>query len=193
MTATRNPPPAPAPRRWTREEYRRLGELGFFAGQRVELVRGEIVAMSPIGSGHMTGVSLTADALHAAFGPGYYTRVQGPLQLGQSEPLPDVAIVAGKPRDYADAHPSTALLVVEVADSTLAYDLTVKAELYAEAGVADYWVLDLAARCLHVLRGPRPLAPGGHAYRDTRVLAEAGAVAPLAAPGSPITVRDLLP
>ena len=65
--------------------------------------------------------------------------------------------------------------------------------MYAEAGFLEYWVLDLSARTLHVLRDPRPLSPGGHAYRDARVLAEAGTVAPLAAPGSPITVRDLLP
>ncbi len=191
-----SPPPratvAPAPWKWSRADYYRLGELGFFHGKRVELIRGEIVQMSPIGGLHAMGVLLVADAFARAFGAGSHVRAQSPLRLAGSEPQPDIAVVTGVPRDYPD-HPTTALLVVEVSDSTFDTDMTTKAELYAEAGIADYWVLDLSARVLHVLRDPRPLPPGGHAYQSVTVLAAADAVAPLAAAGPTVRVADLLP
>lgn len=182
----------PRPWRLTRGEYYRLGELGFFDGKRVELLNGEVIEMSPVGSPHTMSTSLVAQALGAAFGPGYYVRTRQPLRISGSEPEPDVAVVAGGPRDYPE-HPATALLVVEVADTSLTLDLTGKAELYATAGIAEYWVIDLGARTLHVLRDPHPIGVGGHRYFAVRVLAEADTVAPLAAPQSAIRVADLLP
>jgi Uma2 family endonuclease len=83
--------------------------------------------------------------------------------------------------------------VLEVSDTTLALDLTEKAELYATAGIADYWVLDLTGRRLLVFRDPAPVAAGGAAYRTHQTLAPSESVAPLAAPNSPVTVADLLP
>ena len=182
----------PRPWRLTRAEYYRLGELGFFNGRRVQLIRGEVVEMSPVGGPHTMSTALVARELDATFGPRFYVRTQQPLQISGSEPEPDIAVVAGSPRDYAD-HPTTALLVVEVSDTTLHFDLTVKAELYAQAGIVDYWVLDIVTRTLHVLRDPRPIAAGGHRYFVTRTLTESDAISPLAAPQSRIRIADLLP
>ena len=182
----------PRPWRLTHEEYHRLGESGFFRGKRVQLIRGEVVEMSPMGGRHAMGISLAAQALGAVFAAGYVLRVQLPLKFLGSEPEPDAAVVPGQIRDYLD-HPSSALLVVEVADATLDYDLSVKAELYAEAGILDYWVVDLDARVLHVPRAPRPVAAGGHRYYDVRRLSDADSIAPLAAPHALVKVADLLP
>src|SRR5262245_8562612 len=103
-------------RRWTRGEYDRLAELGILGpDERVELIDGEIVQVPPQQSRHATGVCLAMDALGLTFGAGFTIRVQLPLALGQySEPEPDVAVVVGTARDYAEAHPTSALLVVEV-------------------------------------------------------------------------------
>jgi Uma2 family endonuclease len=184
--------PSPRPFRFTREQYYRLGELGFLDGRHVELIRGEIVVMSPIKEPHVASVSLTTDVLKAAFGTGHYVRVQAPLNLGTTDPEPDLAVVAGGPRDYA-APPTTALLIVEVADTSLHYDTTTKAEEYATAGVADYWVLDLNGRQLLVFRDPAPIPDGGAAYRNKQTLAPNDTIAPLAAPNATIRVTDLLP
>lgn len=184
--------PGPRPFRFTREQYYRMGELGFFDRRHVELIRGEIVLMSPVKEPHVASVSLTTDVLKAAFGAGYYVRVQAPLNLGATDPEPDVAVVPGRPRDYA-APPTTALLVVEVSDTSLHYDTTTKAEEYATAGVTDYWVVDLVGRQLHVFRNPTPIPDGGAAYRDKTTLAPTDTVSPLAAPTASVTVTELLP
>lgn len=188
-------PPAagPCPWRVTHEEYHRLGGLGFFDGRRVQLIRGEVLVMSPMGSRHATSLQNCWYAVTAAFGPGACVRPQLPLAPVGSEPEPDIAVVPGERRDYRDAHPTAALLVVEVSDSTLDFDLTTKAELYAESGILDYWVVDLNARALHVLRDPRAVVAGGHRYFGPRVLAEGESVAPLAAPSAAVRVDDLLP
>jgi Uma2 family endonuclease len=109
------------------------------------------------------------------------------------DPMPDVAVIRGGPRDFAQVHPTRADLVVEVSDTTLALDLTEKAELYATAGIADYWVLDLTGRRLLVFRDPGPLSPGGVGYRTHLTLGPTESVAPLAAPTTSITIADLLP
>jgi Uma2 family endonuclease len=184
--------PAPRPFRFTREQYYRIGELGFFDGRHVELIRGEIVVMSPIKEPHVTSVSLATDILKAAFGPGHYVRVQAPLNLGTIDPEPDLAVVKGGPRDYA-APPTTALLVVEVSDTSLHYDTTTKAEEYATAGITDYWVVDLVGRRLLVFRDPAPIPDGGAAYRTHQTLGPTDTVSPVAAPGATVTVADLLP
>lgn len=178
--------------RFSREQYYQLGELGVFSGHHVELIRGEIVVMSPITEPHVTGVSLATDILKAAFGPGHYVRVQAPLNLGTTDLEPDLAVVPGGPRDYA-APPATALLIVEVASTSLAYDTTTKAEEYATAGIADYWVLDLENRQLLVYRDPQPIPDGGSAYRDMKTFGPADTVAPQAAPHAAVKVADLLP
>ncbi|HXH13180.1 MAG TPA: Uma2 family endonuclease [Alphaproteobacteria bacterium] len=184
-------------KRWSREDYDRMIEAGIFApGERVELIDGEIVEMSPQHSEHSTAVSLSAEALRVAFGVGNYVRVQMPLALdAYSEPEPDVAVVPGSPRDYRDAHPTTALLVVEVADSTEVYDRAQKGSLYARAGVADYWLLNLRERQLEVYRAPVRMAQAryGWGYESVQHSSAADIVSPLAAPQARIAVADLLP
>jgi Uma2 family endonuclease len=185
--------PSPRPFRFTREQFRRMGELGFFDGRRVELVYGELVALPPVAEAHVAAVSLTADQLKAAFGASHYVRVQAPLNMAIVDPIPDIAVVPGSPRDYL-VTPTTALLIVEVADTTLAYDTT-KAELYATAGVPEYWVIDLEHRQLIVFRAPQalPQGLGATACKTHLTLAPTDSVSPLATPNASILVGDLLP
>ncbi len=131
--------------RWTRDEYEHLAELGFFEGKPVELIGGQIVTMSPKGPRHEAVAELVRLALAAAFPAGQaYVRKEAPLGLGAyDEPEPDAAVVVGGPRDYLTAHPTPAqtLLVVEVAETTRAFDLGGKADVYAAAGIDEYWVV----------------------------------------------------
>ena len=198
---TAKPPPDPLRRfRFTRDQYHDLGRLGYFDGKRVELIYGEIIEISPINWHHRIGTGRSVDALEAAFGAGFFVDAQQPFPVpgGKpgSEPQPDVQVILGARSDYTD-HPAVAALLVEVSDSTLSYDLTTKAELYATAGVTEYWVLDLNGRELHVFRDPQPypLPPdlAATAYRTHGVLSAADSVSPLAAPHSSIRVSDLLP
>ena len=188
--------PSPRPFRFSREQFYRFGELGFFDGRRVELVLGEIVVTAPVSERHVAGVSLAADELKAAFGANYYVRVNAYLNLSVIDPVPDVAVVAGSPRNHC-VPPTTALLIVEVADTTLLNDTTTKAELYATAGVQDYWVIDIEHRLLHVFRDPQALPLpedlGATAYRTHLTLAPTDRVSPLAAPAASVLVSELLP
>src|SRR5437763_7808275 len=166
------PPPAsgPKPRLWTVTEFNRMGDMGWFEGKRSFLLDGIILEQGPMDPPHATGLALVDAALRAIFGVGWFIRIQSPLHVNtHNDPLPDVAIVSGGPRDYLKGHPTTAAIVVEVSDSTLQTDLTAKAERYATAHIADYWVLDLNARVLHVFRDPQPLPLppdiGATAYR----------------------------
>ncbi len=184
-------------RRWTRQEYERMVGAGVFPpGERVELVDGEVLKMTPQGSVQATAVRLTEDILRVVFGPGHDVRVQMPLALDpSSEPEPDVAVVLGSPRDYRDAHPTSALLVVEVADTTLLYDREQKASLYARAGVADYWIVNLLDRGVEVYRDPKsmPQARYDWAYRSVLELTSGDHISPLAASQGRVAVADLLP
>jgi Uma2 family endonuclease len=183
-------------RRWRRVEYERLVDLGVFVGERLELLDGVLVVREPQGSPHAAIATKVGRLLAAAFGGGWHTRVHSPLALGESsEPEPDVAVVAGEPEDYMAGHPSTAALVVEVADSSLRLDRRFKAAVYARAGLAEYWIVNLVDRALEVHREPQP-APDGTddwIYRSVEVLRPPARVAPRAAPGVLIPVADLLP
>lgn len=186
---------APRRFRWTREEYYALGETGIFDGQRIELIEGEIFEMAPQNSPHAEAVTLIAEALRHVFGLGYRIRTQVPLSLGtDSDPEPDIAVVEGIPHGFRDAHPTTALLVVEVSDSTLGFDQGRKAAVYAAAGIADYWILNLKARQLELYRRPLPSKTRrGFVYEERTLITADGAIAPLAAPDESIAVADLLP
>ncbi|HMV50438.1 MAG TPA: Uma2 family endonuclease [Blastocatellia bacterium] len=186
----------PTPHRWTRDEYYKIGELGFFDGKRVELIEGEVLEMSPVYSPHVTSVVVTADIFRLAFGKGWVIREEKPISLGaSSDPEPDIAVVAGKARDYKDAHPTTAALVVEVSDSSLAYDRNEKAGLYAKSGIKDYWIINLPDRQVEVYR--RPIADNaaefGFSYANKMIFKEGKSVAPLAKPKTKIAVAELLP
>jgi len=188
--------PRPAgPFRFTREQYYQLGRLGFFDGRRVERIHGEIVERGPVGWLHVVSCRKTAELLERIFvGMGWVSRNEQPLALTDSDPQPDVMVVAGRFEDYSD-HPTTALLVVEVTDSPLARDTTTKAELYASAGVTDYWVIDLDNHRLLVFRDPiaLPAGLGATAYRTQLTLGPTDSVAPLAALAAACRVGDLLP
>jgi Uma2 family endonuclease len=180
---------------WTREAYYRLAEQGFFGQRRVELIDGEIIEMPPMKSPHAMAIGLIDAALGKAFGAGTWIRTQLPLHLGpRSEPEPDAAAVPGEPRDYAD-HPTTALLVVEVSETTLKFDRARKGALYAAAKIADYWIVNLIDRRLEVYRDPQPdpARPKRFLYQQATILQPHETVTPLAAPHAVIKVADLLP
>jgi len=138
-------------RRITRDEYDRMVEAGLFRGERLELWRGVIVPMSPQKSPHASAVQALTRILVTALTPGgrATVRIQLPLALSaESEPEPDVAVVPWG--EYRDAHPSRALLVIEVADTSLDDDRGFKAEEYAAAGVPEYWVVDVRGKTIEV-------------------------------------------
>jgi Uma2 family endonuclease len=183
-------------RRWKRTEYERLVDLDVFRGDPVELIGGQLVVAEPQGSYHVTAVGMIDDRLRAALPPGWIVRSQAPLALDEeSAPEPDVAVVRGTRADYRHAHPALPALIVEVADSSLAFDREYKGSLYARAGAQDYWLVNLADRVLEVYRdpGPDPAAPYGWRYRSAQTLPPASAVAPLALPTVRLAVADLLP
>jgi len=184
-------------RRWTRREYDRLVELGVLhEDEPIELVDGEMVVREPKHTPHTTATELTAEALRLAFGRGWHVRVQEPVALDDdSEPEPDVAVARGAPRDYLAEHPSRPALIVEVAQSSLAFDRRRKGGLYARADIADYWIVNLVGRVLEVYRQPVRAASAryGWKYRSVRVLKPGASVSPLAAPAARIAVADLLP
>src|ERR1700676_210653 len=162
----------PRPRRWTKAEYYQIAAMGWFDGKRVELVEGEIMVFSPQKFIHYAVTDQVAERLRKAFGIGFWVRLQAPLGLGsRSEPEPDVSVVAGARTDYTD-HPSTALLVVEISDTTLANDLGRKASLYARAGLPDYWIVNLVDEQVEVFRNPivDGMQPYGFRYADLTVL-----------------------
>jgi Uma2 family endonuclease len=187
----------PRPFRWTKEDYYRLCEAEWFQGRRVQLIEGEIVEMPAQKNWHAIAITLTEDALRAAFGPGHWVRVQMSLDLSpRSVPDPDLAVVPGTPRSHLTANnPTTALLIVEVAETTLSYDRNAKAGLYAAAGIADYWIVNLVQKQVEVYRDPvaDSTALYGFRYGSRTILGPGDFVAPLAAPQARVAVADLLP
>lgn len=175
---------------WTREEYDRLiAAGGFQPDSRVQLIRGEIVEMAPQGARHATAIRLTQKQLERHFTQGFEVRTQLPVALGEwSEPEPDIAVVRGSTENYRDQHPKAAVLVVEVADTTLEFDRTSKLQMYAEAGIPEYWIVNLVNRMLEVYRTPH-----GTTYHDSLRVDPGEDVAPLAAPTATIRVSDILP
>ena len=193
----------PRLRRWTRDEYYRMAELGWFRGKRVFLLSGEIFEMAGQGNWHSVAIGKGLDVLRNVFPPErFWVRPQLPLDLddGTSEPEPDLAVVPGKPDDYR-THPSTALLIIEVSDTSLALDRRKKSPYYAAAQVPEYWIVNLYDRQLEVHRQPvldaaypwQDDGPPLARYTDTQVLKLDQTIAPVAAPQSKIAVADLFP
>lgn len=176
--------------RTTREEYVRLVEAGVFEGRRVELIDGVVYEMTPQLSPHAATVMLAQDILREVFSPPEFSvRCQMPLDVGTvSMPEPDLAIVPGTPRDYYAAHPTRAALVLEVTDTTQDHDRKRKARIYAEAGIQDYWIINLARDVLEVYRDPM-----GNTYRTQRILRRGEQIAPLGRPDAMVAAEDLLP
>jgi len=192
MAAHQVPPPI----RWTRAEYARLTEVGLFAGRRVELIEGEILEMPAMLGPHRVAVTKAGDALRGIIGPGYFVQQQVPLAVGErTEPEPDAVIVPGVPDDYLGDAPHHAALVVEISDTTLAYDRGRKQFLYARAKFQEYWIVNLGARVLEIYREPAPDPTNdiGWSYAHRLVLGEADVASPLAFPATTVPVRLLLP
>jgi len=153
---------APRPRLWDRADYDRLVDAGVFGpADRVELLEGEIIEMTPERSRHAAAVDLALETLRRAVGASHTIRVQ---------------------------HPVSAALVVEVSDTSLEYDRTRKSRVYAQAGIAEYWIVNVVEGVLEVHRDP-----GAQGYRSVSTLHTGETVSPLAATGVPVAVADLLP
>jgi Uma2 family endonuclease len=178
--------------RWTREEYERLAAKGFFPpGKRVELVEGVIYDMAPQNSPHATALHVSQEVLRTLFPPGsgYAVRCQSPLTLGEdSEPEPGLVVVPGSFRDYGDHHPTTALLVMEIADSSLFHDRKRKIPLYARHGIPESWLLNLIRGTLEVYRDPSSAG-----YQTRTVLRTGDSLSPLSRPDRSVRVAELLP
>jgi Uma2 family endonuclease len=196
--ATTPPAPqaGPTPIKWTCDDLYLMGHLPSVHDRKVMLIDGEILVMPAPGPLASISQQLVENWLRTVFLPDQYS-IRG--QLGMSfgtntDPEPDIAVVEGPPRAHA-RHPRTALLIVEIADPSLAMDLGQKASLYAAAGIADYWVIDVNDRRLHLFRDPQPdpTAKYGAAYRQATVLLPTDTVRPLAAPARSASVGDLLP
>jgi len=169
-----------------RSEYERMIALGMFDDERVELIRGLLVKMSPQRAPHASTIEKLTELLAAQLRGRWRLRVQLPLALGEdSEPEPDVAIV---PLGNYDAeHPTTALLVIEVAETSLRSDRN-KAALYAACGVGEYWIVNLDARTVEVYT-----APEGDRYAEARTLRAPDTARPSALAGLAIEIAAILP
>ncbi len=146
------------PKRFTVEDYHRLVELGFLReDDPIELIRGELIEMAARGTAHETCITRLIRILVPLVGDQAMLRCQSPIRIAfDGEPEPDFSIVQNREDDYATAHPTAeeTLLVIEVADSSLDYDRTVKLSLYAEAKIPLYWLFNLPDRCLEVYSEP---------------------------------------
>ena len=184
---------------WTLEDYEQLIALGLLEGKHVELMQGEILTMAPMGEPHaLTIIHLTEAFLpHFNTRTDYHLRAQMPLALPAltCEPEPDIALVPLDTPTNEAGRPTSASLIVEVAESSLTYDRDRKGPLYAAAGIQDYWLINLPERCLEVYRQPVPDAASfsGWRYQERQVLREGEAASPLIAPEVMIAVAELLP
>jgi len=169
-----------------RVEYERLVEAGTFADERVELLRGVLVAMSPQGGTHAWTTAVLGRALTLALGERFLVRQHSPFAADDtSMPEPDVAVVEATPRID---HPGAALLVIEVADSSLTKDRQIKAAIYAEAGIPEYWIVDVRREQVEVMT-----RSDGGAYTSSTRLDRGGVLRPVALSGVEIPVSELFP
>jgi len=180
-------------RLWTMAEYHRMAEVGLLKPtEKVELIAGQIIRkMSPQGTPHSTAIRIIQSLLLRLVSDRAFVQIQLPIQLyDYSEPEPDIALVMAGELNYLDHHPrpEEIYLIVEVADTTLRIDTGLKAQSYAEAGIADYWVLDLKNRQLRVFR-----EPGATGYQSVVTLPITTQISPRQFPEINITIAELLP
>jgi Uma2 family endonuclease len=184
-------PLEPPRKHWSRAECEALETAGLLHGERVELVEGELINKMGKKRPHVNTLFLVAEWLTKVFGERFVNR-ESPIDVAPednpaSEPEPDVILLRQPTLEYrkSNPRPSDLRLVVEVSDTTLGFDLTKKANLYARAKIAEYWVFDLAERQLIVHRDPR----AGH-YQSIMAYGEQESVAPLASPDTALRVGD---
>lgn len=177
--------------RFTVDDFYRMGEVGILPPEaRVELIDGEVIKMAPIGSHHNGSVASLDELLRELLGRRVSIIAQGPLEIERHwNPQPDVLILKRRDDYYRNANPTAAdvLLLIEVADTTLAYDRDTKGPRYAQAGIVEYWIVDLANDRLLVHRGP---VDG--AYQSVDALTREDSVSPLTFPELTIAVADIL-
>jgi Uma2 family endonuclease len=182
---------AAGPWRFTAKDYHRMGKAGIFGPEdRVELIDGEVIRMSPIGDPHAGRVIFLTRLFTLRLGQEAFVSAQNPVRLSQySEPEPDLVIMRSPldPSAVRAPRPEDVLLLIEVCDTTLAYDRDKKVPLYAEAGIPETWLLDLPAGRLRVYR-----EPDGREYRRIEVLARGSRIAPLAFPEMAFSVDEIL-
>lgn len=161
-------------KKFTIDEYHCLIDWGFFAeNERVELIRGEIIQMSPKRTPHSVCNSLLWKAVYDLIGKQAEIRVQEPIVISpNSEPEPDLVMAIQKDDNYLSSHPipGDILLVIEIADSTLKYDQETKLSLYAEAGISNYWIFNLIDNHLEVYSKPFQGNQGQFAYRSKQII-----------------------
>jgi Uma2 family endonuclease len=179
-------------RLWTVDEYHQMAATGIFhPEERVELIAGHIIRMIAKGTNHTASVRRTAKILRHLLEGQADVYTQDPIQLDDfSEPEPDIAVVRIDRFDYVDHHPtvSNVYLIIEVADSSFKYDCETKGKAYAQSGVADYWVVDVNNRKLHVFRDPNQ-----EGYQSHVILSEEDSVSPLQFPNLVIALTEVLP
>ncbi len=179
-------------RRFTVDEYHRMAEAGILGeDDRVELIEGEIVEMSPIGWRHQACVNRLNQRLVPALRGQAIVQPQGPIRLGSdSEPQPDLVVLRPRADFYAEGGPGAedVLWLIEISDTSLRYDRDVKVPLYGRYGIPEIWLIDLAGEQVFVYRDPRP--DGG--YRSAQVLGRGARLAPQAFPDLELTVDELL-
>jgi Uma2 family endonuclease len=186
-----NPSPTPKTSQWlwSREAFQRLSENGTFTdNDRVELIQGVIVSMSPPNPEHSGAVNPVSDLMKAAFGSDNYVRTEQPLIVdGNTQPQPDVLVCRGSSADYRRRFPvaDDVLLVIEIADSSLENDRE-KGNIYAHSAISEYWILNLRDRCVEVYR-----EPDSELYLSRRIYRIGESISPLAAPDSSISVAEL--
>ncbi|HEV8712914.1 MAG TPA: Uma2 family endonuclease [Candidatus Binatia bacterium] len=182
---------APTVHRFTRDEYYRMAEAGLFRDERVELLDGEIIAMSPQNTPHASTVYRSAHRLEQLIGNRTCIRCQLPIVLDNwSEPEPDIAVCVPDPDDYSRSHPQPEqiLFLVEIADASFPYDRGEKTIAYAASGIPELWIVNLPDRRIEVLTDPDP---GTQSYQKQQHAFE-GEVLSLPGGGS-IAVADILP
>jgi Uma2 family endonuclease len=183
-------PASPAPEtpwRVSRADYDRMVDAGILTDQRVELLHGAVVQMSPQGVAHAFVVKQLTQLFFESLGRRAEIRSQMPLALSaDSEPEPDVFLAPLA--DYSKQHPNTTFLIVEVAQTSMAKDKNIKADLYALAAQPEYWLVDIDNRCVLIHR-----APQHGRYSDIRTAHEGEAVSPLQFPELRIAVSEILP
>jgi Uma2 family endonuclease len=177
----------PRTKRWTREEFYALAEEGYFRGKRVQLIDGEIIETAPQGHPHSKCITYLTRWVTKAFGDEFLIRIQMPLNASAwSDPEPDVAVVPGPLEAYQD-HPERSVLVIEVGDSSVRHDRG-KARIYAEAGVQEYWLVNLPESQVEVYR-PKPGAAGQ--YAEPLILKAGQSLAPIARPDAKLDIAEL--
>jgi Uma2 family endonuclease len=175
--------------KWTIEEYHSMIEAGLLDNRQVELLKGEIVEISPEGEAHAYFSSKAEEYLRTLLGDRATIRSGKPITLGdRSEPEPDIAIVHKLGREYLAHHPypENIFWVIEYANSSLEKDLNIKTRIYAEAGIAEYWVVNLKKRQLIVFREPQETE---YASKSTLTT---GVISPLAFPDVAVAINSII-